>query len=173
MRRLDTWLLERVYEPLACEIESWTGVKTWQVAFVCAGIWLCCDVAYFSIRLGLGFCGWFVIAFMLVCGFATASLILTTAFLSSGRMGNPWKHQPFITFGRKLNLVLTIYDFTGAAATTYLGLEYLPVGTVGSIMLTSVWYLISCDRRPPKERHVPAPWEVVTKLLPLPQGGAA
>lgn len=148
MIKMDQWLLERVFEPLACEIESWTAINHWRVSRFMILLWVVADAtwaigkhdpSHYAI-LGLS---------MLGAGSVAGASLFWERMQRRGLTANFMKHDFGIAVIRSLQAILAVLS------TVFV----FSVSTIGTVAVALAWYFASCDRLPPKERRVfiPAP----------------
>ncbi len=146
---LDTWIIEKVYEPLSHRIEAWTGINNFMLSrFVLTG-WLAAagvnaiinwSAMYFTL-LGVA---------ILVCMLCAYNA--TTAERDSKRLGvsaaSVWRHHPFNRGFRYLWLGFTFADIF--VCVTTLSEWHRLLGSVG---FGSHLYLICCSPMPPSYKQ--------------------
>ncbi len=147
MIKIDKWMLERVFEPAAREIESWTGIGQYRVARFCVLVSVAADAARtLSVSTPREY------AFLGMSLFAGACMVVVTfaAQVMVTRAGANWiKHD-------RVMGVLRTLQFATCAVASLLAIMLWPPGLrdVASIALAAAWGFMSGDRLPPpKERH--------------------
>ena len=144
MFKYDRWLLERVFEPLACEIESWAGANHWRVARFMIVVWTASNATWAIDKHKPWAYAILGVELLVATIIALASIVFERL---DGRLtgtANFLKHDWTQAFNRITQIVLTVLTaFTS-------GLLLI----VGSAALAAMWYFAACDRLPPKERRV-------------------
>lgn len=148
MIRADRWLLENVFEPAACEIESWTGVSPYRLARFCVLVAITADAAIaLNLRTSKGYA---MLGFSL---FAAGCLVAMTFMAQhlSGRSGtsNWFKHDRLFGWCRMGQFTL------GGMSALLAVLTLRPsLATLSSVATALAYGFMSGDRLPPKERYV-------------------
>lgn len=143
MIKADKWLLERVFEPLACEIESWSGFNHWRVSRFMILLWIIADAKWaMNKHESMGYA---IYGVELMCAAMMVALSFVYERMQRRTSTANWlKHDAMQGCARLFQALLAGLSVILVAN----------VGTVGSIALACAWYFTSCDRLPPKERRV-------------------
>jgi hypothetical protein len=150
MSKVDNWIMSKIVEPAACEIESWTGINHWQVTrfFVLSwtvsdGIWTIDKgepIYYASFGLTLiGAAMWVAMTF----------LYQYTSDDTAGRHAHEPRHNRFWIFLRLFQLTVV-----GMSIGFCLLEGRLRLATLGSVSILGMYYFFACERLPPKERRL-------------------
>lgn len=158
MMKLDKWLLERVFEPAACEIESWTGINQYQVARFFALVSITADAAEVLNKQtpkDYVFFGLALIGVGCLVGMTFVAQHL------SRRVGvaNWMKHDRFVGIIRMGEFAI------GALSVLLIVVHGWPsLSNISSLCYALAYGFMSGDRLPPKERRVFQPAEAPSSV---------
>lgn len=150
--KLDRWLIEKVFEPAAREIEEWTGANQWWVARLLMLVWLCAcatEAIHKQVMREWIFLG---VAMISVVPLIILSLQMER-LEGRNKFGNWFKVWNFAVFFRYLMLI----TLAVGASINVLFLLAPQLNDAGFAALTIAYYFLACNRLPPRERWVLAP----------------